>query len=221
MPLPKDHMFFGLGPKLTAKQRQYVDAVFDKKVIVVPSKAGTGKTLLAVAAAKVMERDLVYVFPNVCEDEFGYLPGSLWDKYYQYLGPLFDALDEIRERPMTCVSREDANEDSNSGGWKDGNVWVYPKPHTFLRGRNLKGNKIIMVDEAQNLTKPQLKKIITRVHDDCTVILAGHMGQCDLPDPSKSGFPAYIDFYRTRDYAAVVELTQCFRGVIASEADEV
>ena len=77
-------LFFGLGPTLTDEQKQLIDALFnpDIKVIVIPSVAGTGKTSLVVGATKIMQKDLVYVFPNVSEDEFGFLPGNLFEKYY-------------------------------------------------------------------------------------------------------------------------------------------
>lgn len=226
--LDKDNLFFGLRESFTAEQESFVNAIFDTnvKVIVTPSVAGTGKTTLTVGAAKILQRELVYVFPNIGEDEFGHRPGSLFEKQWEYLGPLFDALDKIGDDPYKCIWNEDAMKDV--GQRKDqmerlrrGQIWVYPKAHGFLRGRNLEGNKIIFIDECQNYTKAQLKKIITRVHDDSILVLAGHMGQCDLRDISKSGFPAYIDFYKNCEYAKVIELTKCFRGRIASDADKV
>lgn len=221
-------MFFGLGPTLTEEQKELIQALLDPdiNVVVIPSVAGTGKTTLVTGAAKIMKKDLVYVFPNVSEDEFGYLPGPLWEKYYQYLGPLFDALDEIGDDPDRVVFNEDACKDpiansKQAQALKNGQIWVYPKPHGFLRGRNLKGDKVIFIDEAQNFTKGQLKKILTRCHDNCKVVLAGHMGQCDLELTDHSGFPAYIDFYRKASYAKVIELTKCFRGKVAADADRV
>ena len=221
-----DNLFFGLGPTLTNEQQELLDALFDPdiKVVVIPSAAGTGKTTIVTGAAKIMGKELVYVFPNVSEDEFGYLPGPLWEKYYQYLGPLFDALEEIGDIPEKVVFNEDAIKDPSmrsqqARSLENGVIWVYPKPHAFLRGRNLKGSKVIFIDECQNFTKSQLKKIITRVHDDCKLVLAGHMGQCDLH--LRSGFPDYINFYRQAEYAKVIELNKCFRGMIAADADRV
>lgn len=226
--LDKNNLFWGLRPSFTLEQEAFVDAIFDPrvKVIVSPSVAGTGKTTLTTGAAKILERDLVYVFPNLCEDEFGFLPGALFEKYYQYLGPMFDALEEIGENPDRCVFNEDAAKDparmkEHMRLVKEGKIWVYPKPHTFLRGRNLCGNKIIYVDEAQNFTLPQLRKIITRIHEGTKLILTGHMGQCDLPDVKQSGFQHYIDFYETVDYARVIKLTKNFRGQVAQDADRI
>lgn len=222
-------LFYGLGPSLTDEQRHLLDAMFDPsiKVVVINSPAGTGKTTLVVGAAKLLAASLIYIFPNVCEKELGYLPGPLWDKYYQYLAPLFDALEEIGEDPAKVVFNEDADKDpiirsKQMQNLKNGSIWVQPSPHVFLRGRNLKGNKVICIDEAQNYSKKEIKKIITRVHDDVhKVVLAGHMGQCDLDPGVRSGFPDYIDFYRKVPYARVIDLTKCFRGVIASDADRV
>ena len=213
---------------LTSEQEKLKEALLDPmvKVIVVNAPAGTGKTTLVTWATKLMQRDLVYVFPNVAEEELGYTPGGVFSKYYKYLSPLIDALEEIDEVPEKVIYNEDAGRDpiaSNVQGQalENGTIWVYPKPHCYLRGSNLKGNKVIVIDESQNYTKKQLKKIITRVHDSAKLVLIGHMGQCDLADNVRSGFPDYIEFYRHEPYARVIELTKCFRGVIASGADKV
>lgn len=224
MAFHKNNLFYGLRPKFTAEQEEFVDAIFDPdiKVIVSPSVAGTGKTQLTVGCAKILNRDLIYVFPNLCEDSFGFLPGTLFEKYYQYLGPLFDALDEMKEDITKCVYNEDTKNDPKQIDlMKRGKIWVYPKPHTFLRGRNLSGKKIIYIDEAQNFTIGELRKILSRVHDDCKVVLTGHMGQCDLIRADQSGFPAYIDFYRNCEYAKVIELNTNFRGRISRDADNI
>ena len=222
----KDKIFF--FENLTDEQEALKEALVDSevKVVAVNAPAGTGKTTIVTWATKIMQRDLVYVFPNVAEDELGYTPGGVFDKYYKYLSPLIDALEEIDEEPERAIYNEDAGRDPVASSiqgkaLENGTIWVYPKPHCYLRGSNLRGNKVIMIDEAQNYTKKQLKKIITRVHDSAKLVLVGHMGQCDLDSNVRSGFPDYLDFYRKAPYAKVIELTKCFRGVIASDADKV
>src|SRR5690606_40819775 len=75
---------------------------------------------------------------------------------------------------------------------KRGDAWEHPKSHIFARGKNIKDSTVIIA-ESQNFTKGEMKKILTRIHDSCTVIIEGHTGQNDLPNPSKSGFQPYID----------------------------
>lgn len=223
MPLPKDSLFFGLGPKLTEEQKHYVDSIFDKQIVFVNAPAGTGKTTLAVACAKLLETDLFYTFSPVEEDKMGFRPGNQEEKNQAYLGPLYDALEEIGEDPLKSIYSEELARDPRykrqiSDLIKEGSIWVYAEPHTFLRGRNMR--KTIIIDEAQNFTVSELKKVLTRVHDPYKVIVIGHSGQCDLPDPSQSGFTEYIEHFRNEPYAAVCTLTKNFRGIVAQHADK-
>jgi predicted ribonuclease YlaK len=214
MPLPKDSLLFGFAAKLTDEQRVYVDSMFDRQLTIVNAKSGTGKTTLAVAVAKMLGKPLVYVFAPVEEKRMGYRPGNQREKEAEYITPLTDALTEIGEDPARVIFDPEKPE-----LLKRGEVWVYPISHTFARGTNLKG-KTIIIGESQNFTRGELKKILTRIHDDCYVILEGHTEQCDLPDAKKSGFAPYIEHYRKQPYAQVCELTRNFRGKLAQHADE-
>lgn len=78
--------------------------------------------------------------------------------------------------------------------------------------------KEMFIDEAQNLTKKELRKILTRIHDSCHVFLIGDPDQCDI-DPKKSGFVAYLNHYSTESYAQICELTKNFRGRISAHAE--
>jgi phosphate starvation-inducible protein PhoH and related proteins len=214
MPLPKHNLLFGFEPKLTDEQREYVNSIFDNQLTIVNAKSGTGKTTLAVACAKLLGKPLVYIFSPVEEKKMGYRPGTQAEKEREYLTPLKDALLEIGEVPEKVIYNEE-----NTEAQKAGHVWVYPMSHTFARGINLK-DKTIIIAEAQNFTRGDLKKTLTRIHDSCKVIIEGHTGQCDLPDPSKSGFAPYIEHFRNEPYCKVVELTVNFRGRLAQKADE-
>lgn len=211
-PLPKSaELFFGLS--LTDEQKEYVDSIFDNQLTIVNAKAGTGKTTLAVGAAKLLGKPLHYVFSPVEEGALGFTPGTVEEKEAKYVQPLLDALNEIREDHRFAIHREENPEHIKEV------AWVYPKSHVFARGTNLKEATVI-IDEAQNFTRGELKKLLTRIHDTCHVIVIGHDGQNDLDDPSKSGFLPYLEHYREESYAKVVNLTKNFRGQLAKHADE-
>lgn len=214
MGLPTDNMLFGFEPKLTSEQRTYVNSIFDNQVTIVNAKAGSGKTTLAVACAAVIGKPLVYIFSPVSEGKMGFRPGTQQEKEAEYQQPLIDALLEIGENPAKAIY-----DSSNMEALKAGKAWVHPKSHIFARGTNIKDSTVIIA-ESQNFTKGELKKILTRIHDSCTVIIEGHTGQNDLPNPNKSGFQAYIDHLRGESWVNVCELTVNFRGRLSTKADE-
>lgn len=178
------------------------------------ARSGTGKTTLAVACARIIGKELLYVFSPVEESSLGFTPGSVEEKEAKYTQPLKDALLEINEDPDRVIKRED-----NIDNEKQGNTWVEAKSHVFARGTNIK-NKVVILDEVQNFTKSELRKILTRIHDDCTVIMIGHTGQIDLDRPQDSGFAPYIEHFKKKEYAHVCELNWNFRGRLANDADE-
>ncbi|MNK90431.1 PhoH-like protein [compost metagenome] len=215
MPLPKDNLLFGYAAKLTDEQKVFVDSMFDNQVTIVNACAGSGKTTLAVACAKVLKRDLVYIFSPVEENVLGFTPGDVFEKEEKYTVPIKDALLEINEDPSRSIVSEE-----NITNVKNGTAWVYPMSHVFARGTNIKGNKFVIIDEAQNFTKSELKKIITRLHDDVKLVIIGHDKQCDLENPNKSGFVPYLDFLKEEEYVKVCNLTHNFRGRLATKADQ-
>jgi phosphate starvation-inducible PhoH-like protein len=211
-PLPKSaELFYGL--ELTNEQREYVDSIFDNQLTIVNARAGTGKTTLAVGAAKIIAKPLVYIFAPVEEDELGFTPGDVEEKEAKYIQPLLDALREINEDYRFALHRLSNPDHINNV------AWITAKSHVFARGTNIKDATVI-IDEAQNFTKGELKKVLTRIHDSCHVIIIGHDGQCDLDDASKSGFVPYLEHYREEPYAKVCKLTVNFRGRLAKKADE-
>jgi phosphate starvation-inducible protein PhoH and related proteins len=218
MPLPKDaELFYGLGPTLTDEQKEYLDAIFDYQMVICNSVAGTGKTTLAVGAAKILhglyKMPLLYVFNPTEETRMGYRPGEQHDKERAYLGPLKDALKVIREDHRFAIDNEDNPDHVRKV------AWITATSHTFMRGTNMKDLTLI-IDEAQNFTVPDLRKVLTRVHDSTKVIVIGHTGQCDLPDPSLSGFQGCIDHFKDEPYCKTVTLTKNFRGRLANHADQ-
>lgn len=213
MPLPKDNLLFGFEPRLTDEQREYINSIFDYRFTIVNAKAGTGKTTLAVAVAKILQQPLYYIFSPVEERTMGFRPGDQREKEASYITPLRDALLEINESPDIAIYNPEKPE-----LLKNEKTWVYPMSHVFARGINIK-DKVVIIDEAQNFTRGELKKVLTRIHDDCKVIMIGHDGQSDLPNPNRSGFVPYIEHFKTEPYVKLCKLTQNFRGELAGHAD--
>ena len=215
-PLGKYELFFGL--QLTDEQEAYVDSIFDNRITFVNAKSGSGKTTLAVACARILkdmnpEQDLHYVFSPVEEGKMGFRPGNQPSKELAYRQPLVDALITIRENPLQAIYNEDDIE-----AVKQGKYWVYSSSHVFMRGTN-KPNCTIIIDEAQNFTHNELKKVLTRVHDNAKVIVIGHTGQIDLKNPKDSGFEDYLEWFKTYKSCGIHELTKNFRGSLSQHAD--
>lgn len=215
MGYPRENMWWGFQSKFTNEQEVYLDSIFSNQLTIVNAPAGTGKTQLAVMAAKILGKGLTYVFNPVEEDKMGFRPGTQEGKDHDYLVPLFDALENMREKPKNAIISELMPDDSMARK----EAWIRACSHTFLRGTNLK-NTTLIIAESQNFTVPQLKKVLTRVHESTTVIMEGHVGQCDLKNPSLSGFLPYIEHFSSEDYAQVCELTVNFRGKLARHADK-
>lgn len=156
----------------------------------------------------------------------GFRPGNQQMKESAYYGPLLDALYELGEDPSRVIKFNEEDElltQWASMGSKDkSNAWVTVMPHTFLRGRNIgkSGDTLNFIDEAQNGTLLQHKKIITRFHDNSNTVIAGHQGQIDLPDPKSSGWARVIEHFSKKHYSRVVNLTKNFRGELSRDADD-
>lgn len=209
MPLPKNTMFYGL--KLTDEQKVYADSIYDKLFTGVQARAGSGKTTVAVGTARLMGKDVHYIFPTVQEKALGFTTGDVKQKEAKYLRPLYDALEAIGENPMQAIVGDDPRQQ------KKGTGWVHAYSHNYMRGGNIK-DSVVIIDEAQNLTMLELRTILTRIHDNCHVVLAGDKNQCDI-DPKKSGFIPYLTHYSTESYFQLVELTKNFRGRISAHAE--
>jgi len=211
MGLPKSaELFFNI--KLTKEQRNFADAIFDKTVVFVNARSGSGKTTVAVGCAKVMGKPLHYIFPTVEEGALGYSKGSIQEKEAKYTTPLLDALEVIGDNPSKAIYNEDDMQQL-----KQGTAWVKAYSHNYMRGSNLK-DCFVFIDEAQNLTRKELKRILTRCHDSCTIVVAGDINQVDI-DKNKSGFIPYLKHFEETDFTEVCDLTVNFRGVVSSHAE--
>lgn len=198
-------------------QEKFKQAILDDKnqVIIADATAGAGKTLIAVACAKQLVSyggydKLIYIFPTVEETSLGYRPGTTAEKEADYLEPLYDALLKINENPQRVIS-SDVTE-------KNGTAWVIARSATFMRGINFE-NKVVIVDECQNLSVPIIKRVLSRPHDNCKVVVLGCQAQTDVP-LSKSGFKDLIDHMRDYEGCVKCELPISYRGRLAMHIDK-
>ena len=210
--------FYGLT--LDEQQKEFVAAILnlDKTIVFCNAVAGTGKTTIAIGAANLLVKDnrnaldgIVYIVSPYGEQKQGYLPGSVTEKSEVYFEPAYQALLSCNMNPYADVCSESMTSK------KKGTGYVKLLTHTFLRGVNLE-NKVVILDEAQNFTVDELKKVLTRIHDSCKVIVVGHTGQVDISN--RSGFARYIQHFSNADRCQVCSLTINHRGWLSSYADE-
>lgn len=215
----KKHQFYGF--ELDEQQKAFRDAIWDDNNLIVfaNARAGTGKTLIAVATANLLVQygkyeGIVYIVSPVQESKSGFLPGDADEKTRVYAEPLYDALGKINVNPYTAVNQESIMNQ------KQGTGYIDCLSHLWLRGCNLE-NKVIIIDESQNMYTDELKKVLTRISDNSKTIVIGHVGQCDLyHNKENSGFAPYIEHFKDQPYAQVCELTKNYRGVVSNHADE-
>ena len=205
--------------ELDADQEVFVGHIMspDKTIVFCNSRAGTGKTTLAMGAANILVKDkrnkyngLVYIVSPYGEEKQGYLPGDITQKSEIYYEPAYQAMIENGMNVNSDVMSESMTSK------KKGEAFVKLLTHTYLRGTNL-ARKIIILDEAQNFTASEMKKVLTRIHDDCKVIVIGHTGQIDIS--GRSGFAKYIEHFKDQEQCAVCELTINHRGWLSTHAD--
>jgi predicted ribonuclease YlaK len=210
--------FYGLD--MDQHQKEFVGAVLDpnKTIVFVDAAAGTGKTTLAFGAAKMLVMDqrneldgIVYIVSPYGEQKQGYLPGSYTEKSEIYYEPAYQALITCNMNPYTDVYNESLTSK------KKGDAYVKMLTHTFLRGVNLE-KKVVIIDEAQNYTSAELKKVLTRIHDDCKVIVIGHGGQVDIA--ARSGFARYIQHFDGQERCQICKLVKNYRGWLSTYADK-
>jgi phosphate starvation-inducible PhoH-like protein len=183
----------------TDGQGRYVHAMRENDVTICVGPAGTGKTYLAVAMAVTLLRQaqikrIVLVRPAVeAGERLGYLPGDLQAKINPYLRPLFDSLNDMMEPEQ--VRR-----------YLEADV-IEIAPLAYMRGRTI-SSAVMILDEGQNTTVPQMKMFLTRMGHGSKIIVTGDTTQVDLPPTTRSGLVDAVHRLRNIERLAVVQLDE-------------
>jgi PhoH-like ATPase len=210
---------YGIEPR-NAEQAFSLDALFrdDIQLIALTGKAGTGKTLLALAAALQQEKKFSQILlarPIVplSNRDLGYLPGDVDDKIAPYMQPLFDNLAVIKHKFKTQSKEYSRIEEM----LKDDKLVITPL--AYIRGRSL-SNVFFIVDEAQNLTPHEVKTIITRAGEGTKLVFTGDIQQIDSPylDSSSNGLSYLADKMHGQDLFAHVNLVKGERSYLSDLA---
>lgn len=210
---------WGIKPR-NREQHFAFDALLDDRVklVTLMGKAGTGKTLLAMAAGlkrTVLDREfrrLVVARPTISMGkELGFLPGSLEEKLAPWMQPIHDALEMLSDLNM-------GHEHRRSGDlMRSGSIVV--EALSYIRGRSI-ANQFMIIDEAQNLTPLEAKTIVTRVGHGTKLIFTGDPYQIDNPyvDSASNGFNFIVSRFRREAIAAHIELQKGERSELAELA---
>jgi len=160
---------------LNPTQEAYLDALQCSRQVVVLGPAGTGKTWMAATHAADLFRNrqidkIILTRPNIpCGKSLGYFPGTLEAKFAPWAAPVIDAIKERIGKAAYEIAL------------KNGDIELVP--FEVMRGRSWK-NAFVLLDEAQNTTAAEIKTFLTRIGEDCTVVINGDVSQCDLDHAS-------------------------------------
>ena len=182
----------------TIGQKEYIQSVLSNTVTIGVGPAGTGKTYLAVAAAVQAFRDkqvnrIILTRPAVeAGERLGFLPGDLQSKVDPYLRPLYDALFDMlgAETYQKYLER--------------GNIEVAPL--AYMRGRTL-DDSFIILDEAQNTSREQMKMFLTRLGFGSKIVITGDVTQIDLPADKSSGLKEAMRVLKNVEGIGICQLT--------------
>jgi len=210
---------YGIEPR-NAEQTFVVDALTRPEIqlVTVTGKAGTGKTLLALASALHQRKQFRQIFlarPVVPlgNRDIGFLPGDVKSKLDPYMQPLFDNLNVIKHR-FPATHKDNARITNMLESEK-----LFIAPLAYIRGRSL-NNIFFIVDEAQNLTPHEVKTIITRAGEGTKIVFTGDIYQIDTPylDTQSNGLTYLVDRMKGHSLFANVDLVKGERSQLAELA---
>ena len=182
----------------TLGQKRYMEAIRKNTIVMGVGPAGTGKTYLAVAAAVAAFRDkqvsrIILTRPAVeAGEKLGFLPGDLQSKVDPYLRPLYDGLFDM-------LGAENFTKYQERGS-------IEVAPLAYMRGRTL-DDSFIILDEAQNTSREQMKMFLTRIGFGSRVVITGDVTQIDLPGDKVSGLKEAMRVLKDIDDIAICKLT--------------
>jgi len=221
---------FGIKAR-NIEQTMSFDLLLDPEVKLVSlvGKAGTGKTLIALAAGldQVVEQNnykrLIVSRPvSPLGKDIGYLPGSKSDKFNPWMQPIFDNMEIL----LSNRNEKEDNENGKIFGKKQPGLndyldfgFIELEPLTYIRGRSLP-DQYIIVDEAQNLTPHEMKTIITRAGEGTKIVLTGDPYQIDIPylDSESNGLSISVEKFKQEAIVGHVTLTKGERSALADLA---
>lgn len=222
--LSKDKNIWGITHK-NIEQKCAIDVLLDDdvKLVTITGIAGTGKTLISIACAlekAVTEnkyKKILVSRPIIpMGNEIGFLPGDINDKLGPWMQPIFDNLDFLFNTQNDGEKNKDAYAElSHSGILKI-------EALTYIRGRSIP-NQFIIIDEAQNLTKHEVKTIISRAGENTKIVLTGDIDQIDNPklDSINNGLTYVIEKFKDQEIAAHIELSKGERSTLANIAAKI
>ncbi|OAT37952.1 phosphate starvation-inducible protein PhoH [Proteus myxofaciens] len=197
-----------LSPRNEA-QRQYMNAISHQHLIFATGEAGCGKTFISAAMAadalinKEIEKIIVTRPVLQADEDLGFLPGDIAEKFAPYFRPVYDVL----------VKRLGASFLQYCLRPEIGKVEI--APFAYMRGRTFE-NAFVILDEAQNVTVNQMKMFLTRMGENVTVIVNGDITQCDLPANVNSGLADALTRFDANKQVGVIKFAEddCVRSAL-------
>jgi len=211
------------------EQSVALDVLLDDaiKVVALSGPSGSGKTILSIAACltKLLKEKnnnyekLILLKPTVAvSDEMGFLPGSAEDKVSQYMGSYFDNFKTLRK--LETIHTSSSGTQNTLEIMRENGI-IEIESISYLRGRSL-SDCLIIADETQNVTQIVIKTILTRVGENCKIILLGDTDQIDRPYLSKhnNGLSHAIERLKGQDFFAYVKFIHGVRSIVSKKSAE-
>ncbi|AJI96005.1 phoH-like family protein [Yersinia ruckeri] len=193
----------------TEAQSHYLEAIANKQLIFATGEAGCGKTYISAAKAaealihKEIDRIIVTRPVLQADEDLGFLPGDISEKFAPYFRPVYDILlRRLGSSFMQYCLRPEIGK-------------VEIAPFAYMRGRTFE-NAVVILDEAQNVTASQMKMFLTRLGENVTVIVNGDITQCDLPRGVKSGLSDAMERFSEDEMIGIIRFDKqdCVRSAL-------